>query len=226
MEELEASIKRRLTRLLREFEADLQRRAEHREASRMLEFPHPDLRPGQERILEAVDTRFEQGEHLLLEAPTGIGKTVAALYPALRYALANDKKVFVLTAKNLQQEMATAVLEMLNLDDRFHSLQLRAKARMCANEELICHEEYCPYARDYYMKLQSSAVSSGCSSPAAHSCRNGSSTWRARPRSVPSRSAWKPPGNRRSSSATTTTPSTPMWRCVTSVPRRTSRTPF
>ncbi len=158
LDELEAAIKRRVTRLLREFQANLERHAQRREAARDLEFPHTDLRPGQESILEAVDTALEQGEHLLLEAPTGIGKTVAALYPALRYALANDKKVFVLTAKNLQQEMATAVLEMLNLDDRFHSLRMNAKTRMCANEEIICHEEYCPWARDYYQKLHSSAI--------------------------------------------------------------------
>ena len=158
LQELEKSIKRRVTRLLRQFEADLHRLAERREAAGSLEFPHPDLRPGQEQILESVEIALEQREHLLLEAPTGIGKTVAALYPALRYALANDKKIFVLTAKNLQQEMATAVLEMLNLDDRFHSLRIKAKAGMCANKELICHEEYCSFARDYYAKLHSSAV--------------------------------------------------------------------
>jgi len=158
LERLEASVKRRLNRLLREFEGRLVRLAERREAADRLSFPHDDVRPGQQEIIDAVELALEQREHLLLEAPTGIGKTVAALYPALRYALANDKKVFVLTAKNLQQEMATAVLEMLNPEDRFHSLRLRAKARMCANEELICHEEYCSYARDYFMKLHSSAV--------------------------------------------------------------------
>ena len=74
-------------------------------------FPHDEVAPGSGRVIvDAVELALEQREHLLLEAPTGIGKTVATLYPALRYALANDKKVFVLTAKNLQQEMATAVL--------------------------------------------------------------------------------------------------------------------
>jgi DNA excision repair protein ERCC-2 len=158
LDELEVSIKRRFTRLLRELQVDLERRAERREAARELRFPHPALRPGQERIVEAVEAALVEREHLLLEAPTGIGKTVAALYPAVRFALANEKKVFVLTAKNLQQEMATGVLELLNLDDSFHSLRLNAKARMCANDELICHEEYCPYARDYFMKLHSTAV--------------------------------------------------------------------
>ena len=49
--------------------------------------------------------------------------------------------------------MASEVLALLNRDESFHTLRLRAKAKMCANDQLICHEEYCPYARDYYAKL-------------------------------------------------------------------------
>ena len=54
--------------------------------------------------------------------------------------------------------MATTVVKLLNPEGAFHSLRLRAKAKMCANDQVICHEEYCPYARDYYAKLQSSGV--------------------------------------------------------------------
>ena len=157
-EELERSIRERLNRLIHQHEAELEAVERRREAGRTLLFPHTAMRPGQEEIVAAVETALEQREHLLIEAPTGIGKTVAALYPALAYSLTHEKRVFVLTAKNLQQEMATAVLEMLNPEDRFHSLRLNAKARMCANEELVCHEEYCPYARDYFFKLQTSRV--------------------------------------------------------------------
>ena len=48
--------------------------------------------------------------------------------------------MFVLTAKNLQQEMATSVVELLNRERTFHSLRLRAKKKMCANDEVLCHE--------------------------------------------------------------------------------------
>jgi hypothetical protein len=40
----------------------------------------------------------------------------------------------------------------------FRSLQLRAKAKMCANAEMICHEEYCTYAKDYGLKLARSQL--------------------------------------------------------------------
>ncbi|MFP5284905.1 MAG: DEAD/DEAH box helicase family protein, partial [Thermoanaerobaculia bacterium] len=140
---LEAVVRRRLNSLIYGWEAERQRFEERRAAAERLRFPYPEPRPGQELILAAVETAVANREHLLLQATTGIGKTVAALYPALRYCLANDKRLFVLTAKTTQQEMATAVLNLLNQDAAFRSLRLRAKSKMCANDQILCHEEYC-----------------------------------------------------------------------------------
>lgn len=151
---VEAAVRQRLNRLLREFEQRRLERDRRRAAASGLAFPYPAYRPGQEQIVSAVGEALERGEHRLIQATTGIGKTVAALYPALRHALETDRRVFVLTAKTLQQAMATAVLAMLNPRGVFNSVQVRAKAKMCANDEVICHEEYCPYARDYFLKLQ------------------------------------------------------------------------
>lgn len=158
LEALEAGIQRRVGGIVRSWEMERQRSAERRAAAERLQFPYSGIRPGQELILAAVETAVANREHLLLQAATGIGKTVAALYPALRYALANDKQLFVLTAKNTQQEMATAVLRLLNPDGAFHSLRLRAKARMCANDQIICHEEYCRFAKDYGLKLATTGL--------------------------------------------------------------------
>jgi DNA excision repair protein ERCC-2 len=155
---MEAAVRRRVNVLLRAYEAEARRRQERRRAAERLAFPYGELRPGQELILAAVETAVANREHLLLQATTGIGKTVAALYPALRYCLAHDKRLFVLTAKTMQQEMATAVLQLLNQDAAFRSLRLRAKAKMCANDQIICHEEYCRFAKDYALKLQTSGV--------------------------------------------------------------------
>ncbi|MFY9825098.1 MAG: helicase C-terminal domain-containing protein [Thermoanaerobaculia bacterium] len=157
-EALEASVRRRVNALLSGWEAAQKRSAERREAAGRLIFPYREIRPGQDLILAAVETAVANREHLLLQATTGIGKTVAALYPALRYALANDKRLFVLTAKNTQQEMATAVVNLLNQDRAFRSLRLRAKAKMCANDQILCHEEYCRFAKDYGLKLVTSGV--------------------------------------------------------------------
>jgi DNA excision repair protein ERCC-2 len=158
LERLDILVRRRLNALLFAWENDRRREASRREAAERLVFPYAEPRPGQELILAAVETAVANREHLLLQAATGIGKTVAALYPALRYALAHDKRLFVLTAKNTQQEMATAVLRLLNREGSFHSLRLRAKARMCANDQILCHEEYCRFAKDYGLKLAASGV--------------------------------------------------------------------
>jgi DNA excision repair protein ERCC-2 len=158
LEALDAAVRRRVNVLLRAFEAERQRDRERRAAAERLAFPYGELRPGQELILAAVETAVANREHLLLQATTGIGKTVATLFPALRYCLAHNKRLFVLTAKTLQQDMAAAVLGLLNQDTAFRSLRLRAKAKMCANDQLLCHEEYCRFAKDYALKLHTSGV--------------------------------------------------------------------
>jgi DNA excision repair protein ERCC-2 len=155
---LEAAVRRRVNALIYAWEAERQRAAERRAAAERLAFPYREPRPGQELILAAVETAVANREHLLLQAATGIGKTVAALYPALRYALAHDKRLFVLTAKTTQQQMATAVLGLLNPEGAFRSLRLRAKAKMCANDQILCHEEYCRFAKDYGLKLATTGV--------------------------------------------------------------------
>jgi DNA excision repair protein ERCC-2 len=156
--EIEGQVRRRLNGLIAVYVRSRLEAEKRREAAGRLVFPYERPRGGQETIIEAVERALAQREHLLLEATTGIGKTVAALFPALRYCLAHDKRLFVLTAKTLQQEMATQVLELLNREGAFRALRLRAKAKMCANGQVLCHEEYCAYARDYQGKLQSSKL--------------------------------------------------------------------
>ena len=153
---VEAGVRRRLGQLIREREEERRLREDRHEAAERLVFPYAEPRPGQLEIIARVEHALEEREHLLVEAATGLGKTVAALYPVLRYAQRHDKRIFVLTAKNLQQEMAGHVLRLLNPESAFRSVRLRAKARMCANDQVLCHEEYCRYARDYFVKLRSS----------------------------------------------------------------------
>ncbi|HJX29445.1 MAG TPA: helicase C-terminal domain-containing protein [Thermoanaerobaculia bacterium] len=155
---VEIGVRRRLNALVYSWEAERQRLRERQEAAERLTFPYGEIRPGQELILAAVETAVANREHLLLQATTGIGKTVSALFPALKYALAHDKRLFILTAKTTQQEMATAVVRLLNQEQAFRSLRLRAKAKMCANDQIICHEEYCRFAKDYSLKLTTTGL--------------------------------------------------------------------
>ncbi len=122
-----------------------------------LAFPFAEIRPVQKEALEAVEQAVAAGRHLLLSAPTGVGKTAAALFPALRQALLTGKRLVFCTAKTLQQKLAVETLTAMN-DGSFRTLQIRAKAKMCANRELICHEEFCDYIQDVPAKLASSRL--------------------------------------------------------------------
>ena len=123
-----------------------------RRAAATLPFPHAAPRPVQERIGQAVDDALRTGQRLLISAPTGCGKTAAVLHPAMRFALETGRRVLFLTAKTLQQRIAVATSNAMQ-EGRYTSLQLRAKAQMCAHTEMVCHEEFCPYAREYGPKL-------------------------------------------------------------------------
>lgn len=122
-----------------------------------LQFPHERMRPFQREMIETVDRAMKQSEILLVSAPTGIGKTAGAIYPALREALSTGKKLFFVTSKTLQQEMAAETLAALN-DGSFRVLRIRAKKKMCAHTEMICHEDFCPFARQHGQKLDQSGL--------------------------------------------------------------------
>jgi len=128
-----------------------------RAAAAELAFPFPTVRPVQREAIAAIEETLAAGRHLLLAAPTGVGKTAAALFPAVKRALADGRRVVFLTAKTLQQQLAVETLARMQRGE-WRSIQLRAKARMCANREVICHEEYCEHARDYGLKLAQRGV--------------------------------------------------------------------
>jgi len=151
-DEVRAWLRQQLHRLVAREQRRLHRLAELRTAADLIPFPHDEMRLGQEPIGEEVMDALEDNRHLLIRAPTGCGKTAAVLHPALRAALSQGHRLFFLTAKTLQQKIAVDTARAMQ-DGLFRSLQLRAKGKMCANTEMICHEEFCPYAKEYGVKL-------------------------------------------------------------------------
>ena len=118
-----------------------------------------------------------QQEALLVSAPTGIGKTMAVLYPAVKQSLKLGKKLFFLTSKTMQQDAAVEALKLLN-DGSFRVLRIRAKQKMCAHTEMICHEDFCPYAARYSEKMQRTDLLDHWSRRSATSIRRSRSRWR------------------------------------------------
>jgi DNA excision repair protein ERCC-2 len=156
-EQVHAYLRGRLHALVAAERARERTRAVWREAAAKLPFPFPSPRPVQDDAIAAVAEALESGRHLLLAAPTGVGKTAAALHPALKLALATGRRLVFLTAKTMQQHLAVETIQAMQ-QGGWHSIQVRAKAKMCANREVVCHEEFCLHARDYATKLADRGV--------------------------------------------------------------------
>ena len=154
-EDCERDIERRLARALQIWHAEKAVRLRKAKAAERLPFPHTAPRPVQDKIIEAVRAAVHNGENLLAEAPTGSGKTAAVLYPALAEGLPAGRQVVFLTSKTLQQKMAVSALVAMN-ERAFHTVQVRAKDRMCANDRILCHEDFCRFANGYPEKMERS----------------------------------------------------------------------
>ncbi len=150
--DVERDVERRLARALAIWRAEKASRERKAKAAARLPFPHTAPRPVQEKLMDAVRNAVRSGENLLAEAPTGSGKTAAALHPALVEGLTSGRQVVFLTSKTLQQTMAVSSLIAMN-ERAFHTVQVRAKEKMCANDRILCHEEFCRFAKAYPEKM-------------------------------------------------------------------------
>jgi DNA excision repair protein ERCC-2 len=156
-EQFDRDVETRLQRFLRIWRGQQAVRRRKAEVAQRLPFPHAAPRPIQQQVMEAVGRAVRSREILIAEAPTGSGKTAAALHPALAAGLESGRQVVFLTSKTLQQRMAVSALTAMN-ERSFHTLQVRAKEKMCANDRILCHEEFCRFAKNYPEKMSRSNI--------------------------------------------------------------------
>lgn len=126
-----------------------------------LPFPYSNMRLGQEEMIRAVHRSIRRGERLFVQAPTGIGKTISALYPAVR-ALGEGlcDRIFYLTAKgSTRREAFEAVRRMVETGAPLRAVVLTAREHICPLAGVYgggrglsthCHGVECPYASGYY----------------------------------------------------------------------------
>ncbi|MDY5008040.1 MAG: ATP-dependent DNA helicase, partial [Candidatus Fournierella merdipullorum] len=123
-----------------------------------LRFPFSEYRAGQRALAAGVYRTLRDGQRLLCQAPTGIGKTISTLFPALK-AMGEgcDGRIFYLTARSTTRAAAEGALARLRenqLELRLKSITLTAKDKVCLLEKRDCTPEACPYARGYYDRLR------------------------------------------------------------------------
>jgi DNA excision repair protein ERCC-2 len=120
-----------------------------------LKFPFAAYRPGQQEMMQAVERSIKGDGRIFIQAATGIGKTMAVLFPAARSIAARPAgKVFYLTARTTGRLAAEKAIDELRAQDlRLKSLSLTAKEKACFNPASACHPDECEFAKGHYDRL-------------------------------------------------------------------------
>ena len=125
-------------------------------------FPYENPREGQSELAEQVFRSVRRGKRLFAQAPTGIGKTMSTLYPAVKALGAGYcDRIFYLTAKaSVRREAYAAAGKLFAAGAKLRTVVLHAKEQMCLNEggcrrgnQSRCNPEECPFARGYYDRV-------------------------------------------------------------------------
>lgn len=142
-----ADLDHRLVQQTRFFQA-------RRKLAQGLRLPFSQARPGQDELCRWIDEGASTGKHILIQAPTGLGKTVGVLLGTLRDAFQHDRQVFFVTPKNTQHRLvAETARRFRDAGTPLTALVIRAREKACFQDEVVCDPEFCPYADSYYDKL-------------------------------------------------------------------------
>ena len=121
---------------------------------KMLEFPFP-YRKGQKDLVSGVYRTILRQKNLFIQAPTGTGKTISTLFPALKaVGEGYGDKIFYLTAKTITAAVAKETLDIFYAQGyRAKTVQITAKEKLCMMEETTCNPDACPYAKGHFDRV-------------------------------------------------------------------------
>ncbi len=125
-----------------------------RESIRQIQFPYA-YREGQKELAMSVYRTILRKKKLFIQAPTGIGKTMATVFPAVKAVGEGlGDKLFYLTAKTITRTVAEQAFQTLKKQKlRYKVITLTAKEKICFCEEAVCNPEACPYAKGHYDRV-------------------------------------------------------------------------
>lgn len=146
------------TELIRQYEkwAEFQIEWERkRNASiKQTEFPFA-YRPGQRDVAAAVYRTILRKKKLFIQAPTGVGKTISTVFPAVKAVGEGlGDKIFYLTAKTITRTVAERAFgTMQDQGLNMKVITLTAKEKICFCEETVCNPDACPYAKGHFDRV-------------------------------------------------------------------------
>jgi DNA excision repair protein ERCC-2 len=120
-----------------------------------LAFPFKTYREGQRQLAVTVYKAIGGRRRLYAQAPTGTGKTIATIFPAVK-AVGQGlvEKIFFLTAKTVTRSLAEEAFDRLRQGGlRFKTVTLTAKEKICFTPGAACNGEECPYAKGYFDRV-------------------------------------------------------------------------
>lgn len=134
--------------------------AKRNESIQSLTFPHAEFRQGQRKFAGAVYQTINEKGKLFAQAPTGIGKTISALFPSVK-SLGEEKANHLIysTAKTITRTAAEeAFSRMADHGLQMSSVTLTAKDKICFQEKTICQKEYCEFADGHYDRINAAIM--------------------------------------------------------------------
>ncbi len=125
-----------------------------------ISFPYPAFRKGQKELAGAVYKTIIESKSLFANAPTGTGKTISTLFPAIKgMEEESPRQWFYVTAKTITRTVAEEALFLLEKEGMEQTaVTITAKDKICFQEETICQKEYCEFADGYYDRINGALI--------------------------------------------------------------------
>lgn len=114
-----------------------------------------EYREEQKKLVLSVYKAIDEEQHLFIQAPTGVGKTISTLYPSIQ-AMGHEKadKIFYLTSKTITRKAAEDTYSLLrNKGLHFRTVTLTAKDKICHLDERNCNPVACSYAKGHFDRI-------------------------------------------------------------------------
>ena len=120
-----------------------------------LKFPFKTYRKGQRELAVSCYSNIRKKGILFAQAPTGIGKTISTIFPAIKgIGEGRGENIIYLTAKTITRTVAEeAYIKLFKKDLKFRVVTITAKEKICLNDEVKCNPDDCIYAKDYFSKI-------------------------------------------------------------------------
>jgi DNA excision repair protein ERCC-2 len=125
-----------------------------------LDFPFETYRKGQRELAVSVYKTIAANKKIFIQAPTGIGKTISTLFPAIKaIASGQTSKIFYLTAKTIVRGVVEEAFSKMKENGlEFKTVTLTAKDKICFKEKSICDPDHCEFAKGHFDRVNNAIL--------------------------------------------------------------------